>query len=294
MAAIDLSAHDLSAPRNWRSTKSKIMSVLLGLSFVVVMIPLAAILVTVIARGAGALSWSFLTERIAASERRRSGGIGPAIVGTLIITGLATLMAVPVGLFAAVYLHEYGGNTKFARSVRFMSTVMSGVPSIVMGLFVYVVWTLRFGFSAFGGSLALACLMLPTIIRSTEEMLRLVPNELRNASLALGGTKARTVCTVVIPAALPGIVSGVLLAVARASGETAPLLFTIGAAKRTNTDPFSGATTALPAQIFSNANSSFDTAIDRGWGAALTLVVLSFSLVVAARLVTALISRKNS
>ena len=134
--------------------------------------------------------------------------MGPAILGTLLVTGAATLIAVPLGVLGAVYLHEYGVKNRFSRLVRFMATVMTGVPSIVMGLFIYVMWTLTFGYSAFGGSLALACLMLPVVIGSTEQMLRLVPNHLREASYALGTTKSRTILTVVLPAALPGIVSG--------------------------------------------------------------------------------------
>ena len=181
--------------------------------------------------------------------------MGPAIVGTLLVTGGATLIAVPLGILGAVYLHEYGGTTRFARLVRFMATVMTGVPSIVMGLFVYLMWTLRFGYSAFGGALALACLMLPVVIGATEQMLRLVPAQLREAAYALGTTKSRTILTVVLPAALPGIVSGALLAVARAAGETAPLLFTVGAATEYNPHLFSQANTALSLQIFSNAVS---------------------------------------
>ena len=163
--------------------------------------------------------------------------MGPAIVGTLMITGMATLIAVPLGVMGAIYLHEYGGQCTFARLVRFMAMVMTGVPSIVMGLFIYVVWTLNFKLQGFGGALALACLMLPIVINASEQMLKLVPNELREASYALGATKARTVLTIVLPAASSGIVSGSLLAVARAAGETAPLLFTIGAARVLNTQP---------------------------------------------------------
>jgi phosphate transport system permease protein len=174
-----------------------------------------------------------------------------------------------------------------------MATVMSGVPSIVMGLFVYIVWTLSFGLSAFGAGLALGCLMLPVVIRSTEEMLRLVPDQLREGALALGTTKSRTVCTVVLPAALPGIVSGCLLAVARAAGETAPLIFTIGASKALNLWPFSGANTALPREIYSNASSTFDAAQSRGWGAALTLIVIAFVFTLVARVVAARFALKR-
>jgi phosphate transport system permease protein len=162
-----------------------------------------------------------------------------------------------------------------------------------MGLFVYIMWTMRFGYSAFGGSLALACLMLPVVIGSTEQMLRLVPNPLREASYALGATKSRTILTIVLPAALPGIVSGCLLAIARAAGETAPLLFAVGAASHFNTSLFDEANTALSVQIFGNATSSFAAAQDRAWGAALTLVALTFLVTLAARVVTARFALKR-
>ena len=222
--------------------------------------------------------------------------MGPAIVGTLIITFVATLIAVPIGILGAVYLNEYGGTGIFARIVRFMATVMTGVPSIVMGLFIYVSFTVRLGtngFQGFGGSLALAALMLPIVIRSVEEMLRLVPENLREASMGLGATKSRTIMTVVLPAALPGVMSGCLLAVARAAGETAPLIFTIGAAKALNTNPFKGPMAALPREIFSNAQQPFPGAQDRAWGAALTLIVLAFLLTVIARIVSSRFALKR-
>ncbi len=202
-------------------------------------------------------------------------------------------MAVPLGVLGAIYLHEYGGRGRLARLIRFMSDVMTGVPSIVMGLFIYTIWTLRFGLSGFAGSLALACLMLPIVIRSTEEMLRLVPDELRLASYALGNRKWRTILTVVLPAAVGGIVSGVMLAVARAAGETAPLLFLIGASRVMNWDVFSGPNSALSLQIFSNASTPFATAQNRAWGAALTLVGMVFILTIIARLVAARFSLKH-
>ncbi len=168
---------------------------------------------------------------------------------------------------------------------------MTGVPSIIMGLFIFSIWVLHFGFSGFAGALALGCLMLPIVIRSTYEMLRLVPNSLREGSYALGATKARVTMTVVLPAALGGIVSGAMLAVARAVGETAPLLFTILTVTTVNKNVFSGANTALPTQIFANANSPYVGAQARGWGAALTLIVMAFVLMVLARFITARFSR---
>ena len=149
------------------------------------------------------------------------------MLGTLEITALAAVMAVPLGILGAIYLNEYGGKGLLARLIGFMADVMTGVPSIVMGLFIFSIWVLHFGFSGLAGAFALACLMLPIVIRSTDEMLKLVPDPLREGSYALGATKARVTMTVVLPAAIGGIVSGALLAVARAAGETAPLLFTI-------------------------------------------------------------------
>jgi phosphate transport system permease protein len=211
--------------------------------------------------------------------------MGPAVLGTLLTTGAATAMAVPLGVLAAVYLNEYGGKGRLAAAIRLLSDVMAGVPSIVMGLFVYTVWVLRYGQTGFAGALALACLMLPIVIRSAETALALVPDELREASAALGARTSRTILTVVLPAALPGVLSGALLAVARAAGETAPLLFTIGTVTSPNSSLLDGTNTALSAQIFSNARQPFDAAIDRAWGAALTLIVLVFVLTAVARLI---------
>ena len=207
------------------------------------------------------------------------------------ITGFAALMAIPLGILGAIYINEYGGKGWLANFISFMADVMTGVPSIVMGLFIYTIWVLHFGYSGLAGSLALACLMLPIVIRSTYEMLRLVPDHLREASYALGATKARVTLTVVLPAAVGGIVSGALLAVARAAGETAPLLFTILTVESTNTNLFSGPNTALSAQIFANAQSPFVGAEARAWGAALTLIVITFLLMLIARIVTARFTR---
>jgi phosphate transport system permease protein len=285
MAAVG--AADLREQRGWRRTKDRIATVLMVLALVIVAIPLAAVVWTVVSRGVGILSWEFLTGPIPPQVApASSGGMGPAVVGTLLITGMATLMAVPLGILGAVYLNEYGAAGPLARLVRFMSYVMTGVPSIVMGLFIFSIWVLNFGFSGFAGALALGALMLPIVIRSTEEMLLLVPDSLREASYALGASKARVTVTVVLPSAIGGIVSGALLAVARAAGETAPLLFTILTVTEANPNVFSGANTSLATQIFANAQSPYVGAQDRAWGAALTLVLIAFGLTLVARLVT--------
>lgn len=272
-----------------RRVRNSLATVLIYTAVGFALIPLGFVLYYVVSKGLGVIDGAFLTEELPAQDRRATGGIGPAITGTLVITGFATLLAVPLGILAAVYLHEYGGSNPIAAVVRFLSNVMAGVPSIVMGLFIFTIYVLPRGLeglSGLAGGLALACLMLPIVIRATEGMLRLVPNELREAAYALGTSKSRTILTVVLPAALPGITSGALLAVARAAGETAPLLFTIGAARQYSLS-LGGANTALSARIFSNAQTGFPAAIDRAWGAALTLIVLVLILSTLARIVAA-------
>lgn len=285
-----LTSADLQTRRSWRNTKSHLMVGLMFVAFLVILVPLVAVIGTVIARGAGIVFRDFpdwFTSEIPVRRRAVGPGMGPAIVGTLLITMFASLLAIPLGILGAVYLHEYGGQSRPARVIRFLANVMTGVPSIVMGLFVYVVFTINFGLAGVGGSLALACLMLPVIIRSTEEMLKLVPGHLREASYALGTRKGRTILTIVLPSALPGVVSGCLLAIARAAGETAPLLFTIGFVTKVNTNLFDGPNTTLSYQIFKNASETLAGPQERGWGAAFTLVAITFIFTVIARLVTA-------
>jgi phosphate transport system permease protein len=295
MAAMDQPAVDLREPAGWRRTKNRIATTLMVLSFVIVLIPLGFVLFTVIAKGASAISWSFLSGGPIPPNVLPIGigGMWPAIYGTLVITGLAAVIAVPLGVLGAIYVNEYGGRGPLAQVVRFMSDVMTGVPSIVMGLFIFSIWVLHFGYSGLAGAFALACLMLPVVIRSSEEMLKLVPDPLREASYALGATKSRVTLTVVLPAAIGGIVSGALLAIARAAGETAPLLFTIGFVYETNTSLFHGDNTALPLQIFRNASQVFPGPPERAWAAALTLIGIVFIFTIAARLVSAFLGRKH-
>jgi len=283
---------DLREPAGWRRTKDRIATWLMYVAFVLVIIPLGFVLYTVIAKGASAISWQFLTGDIPPNVLPVTvGGMGPAVLGTIEITALATVMAVPLGVLGAIYINEYGGTGWLARFVRFMADVMTGVPSIIMGLFIFSLWVLHFGYSGLAGALALGCLMLPVVIRSSEEMLKLVPDSLREGSYAVGATKARVTTTVVLPAAIGGIVSGALLAVARAAGETAPLLFTILTVTTVNRNVFSGPNTSLPSQIFANAISPYTGAQDRAWGAALTLIVIAFVLMIVARIVTARFTR---
>ncbi len=279
----------------WRQTKNALATSALVLSVLVMLVPLVLIVGYTIQRGADVISWRFLTDPIQGIDQLPGGGMGPAIVGTLLITGAAAAMAIPLGVLGAIYLNEYGGTSKVAGVLRLLADVMTGVPSIVMGLFVFTIFVLRFKEkTGFAGALALACLMLPIVIRATEEMLKLVPSELREASYALGCRKARTIVTVVLPAALSGIVSGALLAIARAAGETAPLFLVIGIVSKTNTDLFNGPNTALSAQIFRNAGLSFEVSQDRAWGAALTLIAITFLFTILARLATAFLTRRTA
>lgn len=283
---------DLREPKGWRRASNRIATSLMVLAFVLVIIPLGFVLVTVIAKGASAINWSFLTSQIPSEVAPPGvGGIGPAIAGTIVIVALASALAVPLGILGAIYLNEYGGTGWLARLIGFFSDVMTGVPSIIMGLFIFSIWVLHFGFSGLAGAFALACLMLPIVIRSTYEMLRLVPDSLREGSYALGATKARVTVTVVLPAAIGGIVSGVLLAIARAAGETAPLLFTILTVTTVNWNVFSGPNTSLPSLIFANANTPYAGAQSRGWGAALTLIAIAFILMIVSRMITARFAR---
>lgn len=267
-------------------------TVAMVVSFVVAAVPLALIIGYVFVKGGRVVDFAFLTDSIPNSYRRVGPGMGPAVVGTLLITGAASLMAIPLGVLGAVYLHEYGPNRRFAKVVRFTTDVMTGVPSVVMGVFVYVVWVLRFqSQTGFAGALALACLMLPIVVRTTEEMLKLVPSELRQASTALGARTWRTIVTVVLPAALPGITSGAMLAVARAAGETAPIILVTGLTFRTNANLFDGNNTTLAAQIFRNANQPFAGSQARAYGAAFTLIILVFVFTIVARVISSRFNR---
>jgi phosphate transport system permease protein len=287
---------DLGEASGWRRAKNRFATGAMWFAFLCAVVPLGFVLVGVVAKGAKVISWQFLTNSTIPPNVLPAsvGGMGAAVVGTLEITAFASVIAIPLGVLGAVYLNEYGGNRPLARLISFFSDVMTGVPSIVMGLFIFTVWVIPHGLtgqSGLAGSFALACLMLPIVIRSSYEMLRLVPDSLRQGSYALGATKARVTLTVVLPAAVGGIVSGALLAVARAAGETAPLLFTIGAVESTNSNLFSGPNTALSTQIFVNVLQPYNGAVDRGWGSALTLIVIAFIFMIAARLVTARFQR---
>jgi phosphate transport system permease protein len=254
---------------------------------VLALVPLVLVVYYLIHKGAGALSVDFFTTDPSGRFFGDPGGIRSAIVGTVLIVALATAMAVPIGIGVALYLVEYGKGSRFASVVRYFVDVMTGVPSIVFGLFIYIVLILggvAGNFAGWKGSIALGLLMLPIITRASEVVLRLVPDSLREAALALGAPRWRVVTRVVLPTALPGIVTGSLLAIARAAGETAPLLFTAFAVKATTVD-LGSQMNSLPIQIFNDVRQAQDRLVERAWGAALTLVLMILLLNLFARLV---------
>ncbi len=259
---------------------------LLALGTVLALIPLVLILYFLIKRGAGQWSTSFFTTDPNGNFFGNPGGIRSALLGSLEIVGLATAIALPVGIGVALYLVEFGKQGRFASVVRYFIDVMTGVPSIMFGLFIYIVLVLGHvggSFTAWKGSVALALLMLPIVVRSSEVVLLLVPDSLREAALALGAPRWRVVFRVVLPTATPGLVTGSLLAIARGMGETAPLLFTVTTAFGLTANLGQPMNT-LPFQIFNDIQSPRSAIIDRAWGAALTLVVLVLILNIIARL----------
>jgi len=253
------------------------------------LIPLAAVLLQVIVKGISKLNGDFLTHSMAGiGARDHGGGIYAAIIGTLEQIALASLISVPFGILVAVYLVEYSRRSRLGRTISFFVDVLTGLPSIVAGLFIFAFWILLLHQhqTGFAGSLALVILMIPTVVRSTEEMLKLVPHELREASFALGVERWRTIMKIVIPTALPGIVTGVMLAISRVAGETAPLLLTIFGNDYINANPFEGHQSALPIYIFTEAAKPQSWATTRAWGAALTLILIIMLLNLIARLVS--------
>jgi phosphate transport system permease protein len=250
-------------------------------------VPLVLVVYYLLQKGLGALSWDFFTTDPTGSFLGPPGGVKSAIVGTILIVALATAIAMPVGVGVALYLVEYGKNSLFANVVRYFVDVMTGVPSIVFGLFIYIVLVLSgLGgtFAGWKGSIALALLMMPVVCRSAEVVLKLVPDSLREAALALGAPRWRVVTRVVLPTAFPGLVTGSLLAVARGAGETAPLLFTAFAVNATTWD-LGAQMNSLPIQIFNDVRQAQANIVQRAWGAALTLVLMILVLTLIARLI---------
>lgn len=265
-----------------RQLRNRLATLGLWGTMVIALAGLAWIGIYVTSKGLNALYPGFFFSNPPGSPAAPGGGFANGIIGTIEIVGLAFLFAAPVGVGAAVYVSEFGRG-RLAAPVRFVADVLTGVPTIVTGAFVYAVWVVRFGFSGLAGAIALAIVMLPLVIRSSEEALKLVPRELREAGAALGASKARATISIVLPAAAGGITTGLMLAIARAAGETAPLLLTaLGNDLFTVTDPTKRMST-LSLQIFNNATTGFRFAQARAWAGALTLIVMVLALTLVAR-----------
>ncbi|WP_457030479.1 phosphate ABC transporter permease PstA [Kitasatospora sp. P5_F3] len=268
-----------------RQAKDRLATSVVWLAFVLAVIPLAALVFYTIQQGASVVDARFLNHSMkGVLQTEAGGGVYHALIGTLMQVALATAMAAPIGLLTAVYLVEYGRG-RLAKAVTFFVDVMTGIPSIVAGLFILSLWILLFGFqySGFAGSLALAILMVPVVVRSTEEMLKLVPNELREASYALGVPKWKTILRVVLPTAIGGITTGVMLAVARITGETAPVMMLVFGSDIINENPFEGPQQSLPLYIWQQYQTNNDFGYARAWGAALVLIAFVMALNLVAR-----------
>lgn len=289
-----------------RKATDRVMAAIVTSAFLLVLLPLVSVVWTVVTKGATRFDTIFLTDTMRLTPEQlagqndgvAAGGAYHAIVGTLIVTGMATAFSVPFGLFTAIYLVEYGRG-RLARSITAMVDVMTGIPSIVAGLFAYALFVLVFGpgtRSGLAGAVALTVLMTPVVVRSAEEMLRLVPDELREASYALGVPKWRTIVKVVIPTAIAGILTGITLAIARVIGETAPLLVTTGLAQDTNYNPFSGRMTTLPVYTYYQyvqPGIPTDAGQDRAWAAAFALVLIVAILFSTARILATVLKPKG-
>jgi phosphate transport system permease protein len=278
-------------PGRAREIRNSLATVVVWLAFLIAIVPLLWILWTVISKGGNLLldgHWWTNSQR-GITSRREGGGAYHAIIGTLLQALVCGVIAVPVAVFTAIYLVEYGRG-RLARLISFMVDILTGIPSIVAALFIYAVWVSVLGLDrvGFAVSLALVLLMIPVVVRSSEEMLKLVPNELREASYALGVPKWRTISRVVLPTAFSGIITGILLGLARVMGETAPLLVLGPYSKSINTDMFSGFMAALPTMINQDRSEVLAPAVNRVWAAALTLIILVMVLNIAGRLIARL------
>ncbi|MDT9594771.1 phosphate ABC transporter permease PstA [Nocardioides zeae] len=274
-----------------RSAVDRLVGALVWVALLAAVVPLFSLLWTVISNGAPALSPEFFTYSMRSVFGDAQGGIYHALIGTVLITLAATVISVPVGIFTAIYLVEYGVKNRLARAITFLVDVMTGIPSIVAGLFAYALFVLFFGPGVrmgIGGAVALSLLMIPVVVRSTEEMLKLVPHELREAAYALGVPKWRTITKVVLPTAMSGIVTGVTLAIARVIGETAPLLIIAGKTDSVNFNLFDERMATLPVFIYysyTQPGLPASAGYERAWGAALVLIAIVMLLNVLARVI---------
>lgn len=280
-----------------RKVKNSIVTVLVYATFGVALIPLISLIWTTFSSGLARFDGTFFNSSMR-NVIGEGGGALHAIIGTLEVTALATLISVPVGLLTAIYLVEYGKG-KLAKAVTFLVDVMTGIPSIVAGLFAFALFSLIFGPAVrmgFAGSVALSVLMIPVVVRSGEEMLRLVPDELREAAFALGVPKWRTIIKVVIPTAITGLITGIMLSIARVIGETAPLLIVAGFTQSMNYNPFDDRMMTLPVFVYysySSQGADAQAYIDRAWAGALTLIVIVMVLNLGARAIAAIFSKKT-
>ncbi|GAA2540159.1 phosphate ABC transporter permease PstA [Mycolicibacterium diernhoferi] len=283
-----------------RKITDNIATVLVTASVVVALVPLVWVLYTVVAKGIGVVldsTW-WTNSQSGMTAFAAGGGAYHAIVGSLLQAAVCAAISIPVGVFVGIYLVEYGGGTRLGKVTTFMVDILTGVPSIVAALFIYALWVATLGFqrSGLAVSLSLVLLMIPVIVRSTEEMLRIVPMDLREASYALGVPKWKTISAIVVPTALSGIVTGILLSLARVMGETAPLLILVGYAQAMNFDMLSGFMGSLPGMMFDQTSAGAGAnpvPTDRLWGAALTLVVLIAALNVGARFIAKFFAPKK-
>lgn len=267
-----------------RARTEKIVHAVFTLLMALASIPLVLIVFQVVERGIGVISWEFLTSK-EFPPARVGGGYAAGFVGTGIMVTWAALMAIPTGIAAAIYLTEYGKGKPLSQVIRFFTDVMTGIPSVFVGLAVYflLINSTPLTFGAFPGAISIAVIMLPIIVRTSEEILKTVPDHLRQGSLAMGAREWQTTMKVVLPAAAPGLTTGAMLAVARAAGETAPLILTAFGNVNVITDLFNVAIGAVPLQIYNGARQPFDPGIERAWGGALCLLVLVLVLTVSAR-----------
>ena len=286
---------DISAGRK---TANNVATIIVWATMILAMIPLVWVLWELFTRGAGAIlnpEWWTLSQR-GILDTEAGGGALHAIIGTFVQTILATLISVPIGIFTAIYLVEYSRGGLLSRLTTFMVDILSGVPSIVAALFVFAMWITLFGFERSGMAVALSLvlLMIPIVVRNTEEMLRVVPMDLREASYALGVPKWKTIARIVLPTALSGIVTGIMLAVARVMGESAPVLVLVGSTSSINWDAMDGAMSYLPLMMLDMYKSGAQPAVlDKLWGAALTLVLIIAILNIGARIISAKFSVKK-
>jgi phosphate transport system permease protein len=267
-------------------------------AFLIALIPLISLVATTAADGINRLDIQFFSASMRNVVGAGGGGLH-AIIGTLLVTGAATIISVPVGIMTAIYLVEYGKG-RLAKSITFLIDVMTGIPSIVAGLFAFALFALVFGPGirfGIGGAVALSLLMIPVVVRSTEEMLKLVPNELREASLALGVPKWLTIVKVVVPTAIAGIITGVMISIARIIGETAPLLIIAGLSTSMNYDIFHDRMTTLPVFVYTQytiQGADAQAYIDRAWTGALVLIIIVLLLNLIARILSRVLAPKGS